>query len=355
MNAADCSDNINRLIGQNLPFAVYRIPGGNELHFIKGTPDSVATFDSVKMLNGKSGFVIAPFRVSKSCPIAFIETDEETGIEMPDITEGSQTTKTVYEQPSPEYVSAFEVFTRSLSDKKFDKLVLSRRTVIKRDPDFSPATVFLKACKRYIRSYVYLCHTPQTGTWTGSTPEILLSGKRNEWHTVALAGTQSLVNGDLPDTWDEKNREEQRLVADYIRNRLHSFRIHPKEEGPYTVRAGELAHLRSDFRFSLPENNRLGNVLDLLHPTPAVCGLPKEKAFQFISDNEKYDRRYYSGFIGQLNPEGKSDLYVNLRCMEIDDRCLTLYAGGGLLASSVLEEEWKETEEKLSTMQRIIH
>ena len=65
-------------------------------------------------------------------------------------------------------------------------------------------------------------------------------------------------------------------------------------------------------------------------------------------------RRYYSGFIGWLDPEGRTDIYVNLRCMHIEDEQLTLYAGGGLLASSELNDEWLETEKKLQTMKRLV-
>jgi isochorismate synthase len=183
----------------------------------------------------------------------------------------------------------------------------------------------------------------------------LLSGKENEWQTVALAGTQPLMNGKIPETWDEKKQEEQRLVVDYIRNCLQSFHIKPEETEPYTVQAGELAHLKTGFRFEMPCDVRVGELLNALHPTPAVCSLPKEKAFQFILDNEGYERRYYSGFIGRLHPEQQTDLYVNLRCMQIEDNQLSLYAGGGLLASSDMQEEWLEIQDKLLTMYRIIN
>ena len=73
-----------------------------------------------------------------------------------------------------------------------------------------------------------------------------------------------------------------------------------------------------------------------------------------LKKSEGYDRRYYSGFIGWLDPDGRTDLYVNLRCMHIEEEQLTLYAGGGLLASSELNDEWLETEKKLQTMRRII-
>jgi len=345
---------IDALIRQNRSFAVYRLPGDDQLHFIKQKNFSVHTFSSVESLNKQNGFVIAPFRVSETCPIVLIEAGEETVFELPDVVAASVKNESSRQAPSPDYRSRFAVFIQALADKEFEKLVLSYCMNVPHKTEFSPEKVFYRACKRYTRSYVYLFHTPQTGTWLGSTPEILLSGKENKWHTVALAGTLPLRNGQLPETWDEKKQKEQQFVTDYIRHCLHSYDVFYEETVPYSVQAGELAHLKTDFRFSLPNNQSLGELLNALHPTPAVCGLPKEKAFRFITNNEGYDRRYYSGFIGRLNPDEQTDLYVNLRCMQIEDSCLLLYAGGGLVASSDLEEEWMETEDKLQTVLRII-
>jgi isochorismate synthase len=351
---------IDALIRQNRVFAVYRLPGENRLHFIEQTGEAVCILPSIKSLNGQNGFVIVPFRISESCPIVLIEACEESIIEVPE--DIGKEPATGYglpiignRLPIIGYQSRFETFTRALKDKAFEKLVLSHCLTIPKKSEFSPETVFYRACKRYIRSYIYLFHTPQTGTWIGSTPEILLSGKGNEWQTVALAGTQPLMNGKLPETWDEKKQEEQQLVVDYIRNCLQSFHIKPEETAPYTVQAGELAHLKTVFRFTMPCDVRVGELLNALHPTPAVCGLPKEKAYRFINDNEGYNRRYYSGFIGRLHPEQQTDLCVNLRCMQIEDSQLSLYAGGGLLAYSDLQEEWSEIQDKLLTMYRIIN
>lgn len=354
MRVDNCPIGINDLIRQNRSFAVYRIPGESKLRFVGQKSGPARILPSIESFNEQYGFIIAPFRASEEYPILLINSDEEQYFKIPDVVSAPEKQENISKEPSSGYSSRFDVFTNSLLIEELDKIVLSRSISIKRDADFSPERSFYRACKRYIRSYVYLFHTPQTGTWLGSTPEILLSGEGNHWHTVALAGTQPLQGGELPEIWDEKNREEQRLVARYIHNQLATLGIQPEEKGPYTVRAAELAHLKSDFYFSLPDNNRLGDLLRLLHPTPAVCGLPKEKAMQFILDNEGYDRRYYSGFIGWLNPKDKSDLYVNLRCMQIEEKQLTLYAGGGLLASSDLQEEWQETENKLLTMARII-
>jgi len=102
------------------------------------------------------------------------------------------------------------------------------------------------------------------------------------------------------------------------------------------------------------ESTEIGQLLEILHPTPAVCGYPKKETYKLILENEGYDRRYYSGFIGQLSLNGKTDLFVNLRCMQIMPEKLTFFAGGGLLSYSELEAEWEETEEKLQTMLSLI-
>ena len=202
---------------------------------------------------------------------------------------------------------------------------------------------------------IYLCHTPASGTWLGSTPEILLSGHGKEWHTVALAGTMPMQNEVMPTDWDKKNREEQGYVADYIRRIAKRFGNKMTEKGPYTARAGQLVHLKTDFYFLLKNTDHIGDLLQELHPTPAVCGLPKEEAFRFILNNEGYDRSYYSGFTGWLDTEGHTDIYVNLRCMEIKPGEAILYAGGGILASSEVESEWVETGDKMNTMRSILH
>ena len=170
---------------------------------------------------------------------------------------------------------------------------------------------------------------------------------------MKLEGEQLKSEGESV-SWSTKNIQEQRYVATYIAECLEQFTNDFHEEGPSTVRAADLVHLRSDFTFTLPEHGRIGDLLQTLHPTPAVCGLPKRETFQFIIRNEHTPRRYYSGFMGMLDPERETHLYVSLRCMNIEGSCCHLYAGGGLLKDSVLEQEWQETEAKLETMRRCI-
>lgn len=365
-NLLDC------LTRSRLSFALYRLPWTDECYFVLQQSGDVEQLADIRELNKKKGFVMAPFLQSDHHPLIVIRPDI-TAYDWDEISEAISslecadallTCKNQTEKLSPfvseetdkeRYTQAFERFITPLQKKHFQKLVLSRSSTKHINDDFSPLAAFVRACNNYPRMMIYLCHTPVSGTWVGSTPEILLSGHGKEWHTVALAGTMPMQNEVMPMDWDKKNQDEQGYVADYIRRIIKKFGNKMNEKGPYTARAGQLVHLKTDFYFLLKNTDNIGNLLQELHPTPAVCGLPKEDAFRFILENEGYDRSYYSGFIGWLDTEGHTDLYVNLRCMEIKPDETTLYAGGGILASSEIESEWTETGDKMNTMKSILY
>lgn len=357
MDAID--QTIDNHIAAGHAFAAWIRPGEQQIHYAlqrQGRPHELA---AISELTGKRGFVMAPFQLSEAHPIVVLEPEEQGEWAAPAQDEAGNraisTVESARPTPAADYAQRFALFTQPLHHHPERKLVLSRKQSVPRLAEFSVGKSFLAAVARYIRSFVYLCHTPQTGTWMGSTPEILLSGERHNWHTVALAGTQPLRDGKVEEQWDPKNRQEQQLVARYIHEQLRTLGIEGDEQGPYPVRAGEVCHLKSDFFFSLSDPSQIGKLLARLHPTPAVCGLPKAWALRFIQAEEGYDRAYYSGFVGWLDPQGHSDLYVNLRCMQIKPTHFELYAGGGLLEASQLAEEWQETEIKMDTMRRLLH
>ena len=92
----------------------------------------------------------------------------------------------------------------------------------------------------------------------------------------------------------------------------------------------------------------------LFHPTPAVCGLPQEKAFQFIQNTELHNRSYYTGFLGPVWLHEKLDLYVNLRCMQVFENYLALHLGGGITKDSEPQKEWQETCDKAQTLLAVL-
>ena len=350
---------VSGFLNQRKPFVLYRIPGESHIHFIQQESKEVHLLHNLEELGDQKGFIAVPFQTTAKCPIVLMQPEPRVQflpIESGEKERNSFLSASAEFIPSPcqqEYDDCFHKFIAALNNKQFDKLVLSRSLQIAKPKEFSPLAAFRTACLRYTYSYTYLYYTPQTGMWMGSTPEILLSGKGNQWHTMALAGTQPLQQGKLPQEWDEKNRKEQDYVSTYIRRQLLLLGIHAEEKGPYPAYAGALSHLKTDFYFTLDNHHILSKLLNALHPTPAVCGLPKEEAYHFIVQHEGHNRSYYSGFLGWFAPEGQTDLYVNLRCMHIGEGMLTLYAGGGLLPTSKLEDEWMETEKKLQTMKSL--
>lgn len=361
-------------------FAFYRLPYKDSYTLVMQNDDDPEKLSSIDELNGKSGFVIAPFMPSEDCPILLmrpdrvktfriksepIATKEETAASSPEEKVDSklkETASTPKEKAT--YAEDFEVFHEQLENNKFDKIVLARCSKVthQEKAHVKAEDLFKLACKMYPRLFIALISTTQSGTWLMATPEILLSGNGCEFKTMALAGTQPApVSSTISDqpiegvVWDEKDQMEQQYVTDYIEDVISEFADHYVKKGPFTTMAAQLYHLRTDFLFRLDDTDCLGDILDELFPTPAICGIPKEETRQFILDNESIDRKYYSGFVGPLMPQGDTHLYVSLRCMNIHQGGkFDLYAGGGLLADSKLESEWKETEEKMKTMRRVI-
>ncbi len=367
----------DRLIRNRVSFAFYRQPWTDDPILVLQEQSGTQTVDNIAGLNGKQGFVLVPFRQTPHHPIALIQPDKvargwDAVCEALDEFAGrhklllEETDKPARRDPDTgqtpaeteaeeaDYRKAFGRFIAPLKENTFQKLVLSRVIRMRLPDEFSPLEAFVHACNSYPRMMVSFCHTPATGTWLGSTPEIILSGHDTQWHTVSLAGTMPMEGDTMPDKWSWKNLREQEIVSEYIRRTIRQFGSKMTEKGPYTARAGHLVHLKTDFSFSLKDTAHLGDVLHELHPTPAVCGLPKQEAYEFIAANEGYDRKYYAGIIGWLDPQGDTSLYVNLRCMEIKESSATLYAGGGILPSSTIESEWEETRQKLNTMLNIL-
>ena len=338
-------------------YALYRLPHADQYTQIEGETCECL---SCTQLNGQSGFVVAPFEVKEEQPIVLIRPDKVTSHPSPLTSHPSHLTSHLSPLTSS-YSIDFANYHSQLLQGTFRKIVLARQADETTLQPIDPVELFHCACQLYPRMFIALVYTPQSGTWLTATPEILLEGSGCDWRTIALAGTMRLEDGQLDGegentTWSTKNIEEQRVVATYIAQCLEQFANDFREEGPRTVRAANLVHLRSDFTFTLPSDDRIGDLLQQLHPTPAVCGLPKREAFQFIIRNEYSPRRYYSGFMGPLQIPSTHlyVLYVSLRCMNIEGNIYHLYAGGGLLRDSTLEQEWQETEAKLETMRRCL-
>ena len=225
--------------------------------------------------------------------------------------------------------------------------------------DYDLETVFKKLIYNYPSAFNYCFYHPKIGIWFGATPEQFLKLNQKSLQTVALAGTQVAGVSDKIN-WNEKEKVEQQLVTDFITSGLVGKVNKLYISSPYSVKAGNLRHIKTDITATIKSKKAIGEIILALHPTAAVCGLPKEAAKAFILENEKYDREYYSGFLGELNIDlatfrtEQSDLFVNLRCMKIKGKVAELFVGCGITAASIPGDEFLETVNKSMTIKRVL-
>lgn len=345
-------------------FAYYRLPCEQHATYVAQHVGEPEILSSVAQLNGREGFVIAPFQPSAECPVVLIHPDEVRDfVPEAQCVDDAKGGRRVQKSPCTKaYARDYECFHGQLERGVFRKIVLARKSTL--HTLLSAEALFQKACRLYPRLFVALVYTEPSGMWLMATPEILLQGNGNAFHTMSLAGTQKASATTIPPLstkavegleWPQKDQEEQQYVTDYIEACIRTFSDDYRLQGPYTMTAAHLCHLRTDIHFRLPCADVLGDVLEALYPTPAVCGIPKEPARRFILRHEHEPRRYYSGFVGMLSPRADTHLFVSLRCMRLlPGGICELYAGGGLLKESEMEKEWKETEAKMQTMMELV-
>ena len=345
---------------QNLPFVAYCKPNSDTIMGLFQQDDVLHLVSDYT----EKGFVFASFDGTKTYLIP--ENQSEIVGVIWEKKEGD-VLKREFNEPNEVVKNNFERLVgkgiEAIKNDQFKKVVLSRRETIDL-VDFDLADAFEKLVQLYPATFVYCFFHPKVGIWLGATPEQLLKANVNVFETMALAGTQK-DTGSEEIVWDKKEKEEQQFVTDYIIEKLQGVALEVSVTEPYSVKAGSVWHIKTDIWGVLNSNSTLRQVIDLLHPTPAVCGLPKEKAKAFILENENYDRSFYTGFLGELNSSFaidsvSSDLFVNLRCMQIEATSKPamakahLYMGCGITKDSIPEKEWRESINKSVTMKRVL-
>ncbi len=246
-----------------------------------------------------------------------------------------------------DYLTMIDETVEELQSRSaIEKIVMSR--IQEESHDGIDLSASLKALhRRYPKAYVYLWHSLNHGTWIGASPELLLRAKNLTIETVSLAGTKAKDRG-----WTSKEIHEQQVVTDYITSTLAVAKP-LKVDGPHTVDAGFFEHLKSYISAEIETRDQVETFLNALHPTPAVCGLPKEEAKAFILEHEGYNRKFYAGFMGWSN-DYESEYFVNLRCAQLFSNKVKLYVGGGIMADSAAENEWTETQMKAKTIGELL-
>lgn len=337
-----------------LPFVMYNKPHADQLIGLFQHDDRLHYVGDFK----ETGFVFAPFSGNR---IALIPTSESEVL-----IESFQPEATVDNHQIPpasqsgiakgDYKALVNRAIQAIDTGDFEKVVLSRTEIVKLQ-QFDLRIVLKKLFDFYPTAFTYCFFHPKVGLWMGGFSEQLLRMDPSGFQTMAVAGTQPFHERQI--IWGQKEKAEQQFVTDFIVDSLYNQSTQLEVSDPYTMRAGNVAHIKTDIQGKLKPGAGLKEMIEILHPTPAVCGFPKDAARQFLHKNEGYDREYYSGFLGEFNKDfaanaNTTDLYVNLRCLQIKQNEAVLYVGGGITKDSDPESEWLETVNKSLTMKRIL-
>lgn len=360
MNSFAVYEKIQQHLESKLPFVVYRKPGEKTIQVFLQQDDVLHE----ALDYNETGFVFAPFDHSCTAvlfPLStcnFIENIVfEQNVFSKSDTIDNDFQINVNQDFKNNHIDLVQKGRQAVLNNLFSKVVLSRKEEITFLKTIDKLGLLTRLLKKYANAFVYLwCH-PKIGTWAGATPETLLNVEGSKIQTMALAGTIPFEN-NVQVEWQEKEKGEQQIVVDFIKDRLSKVSDNMMISNTYTHKAGALLHLRTDISASLKPPHTISDLIHTLHPTPAVCGLPLQNAKDFILQYEGYQRKYYTGFLGELNMGRQeqlvSNLFVNLRCMELKDHKAILYIGGGITKDSDPEKEWEETVRKTSTMSSVL-
>ena len=368
MAPLDFFEKVNIQLAKELPFVVYRKPKENKVKAVLQNNDDLHFLENYEEV----GFVFAHFD-SKNTSVLL---KKDKSLELSDFPSEKleKNSGSTFEEGQGQRAFHMALVKKGIAEinaGNFDKIVLSR--CITANTKASPLTLFQKLLVNYNNAFCYLWYHPKVGMWLGATPEILVMVRGQQLTTMSLAGTQLFAGEDKPD-WGNKELDEQKLVTGYIvdslENKVSNLSTHSVE----SVRAGSLMHLRTKISGVLEKEN-LSSILEALHPTPAVCGLPKKTTKEFILRNENYNREFYTGYLGELNMKlekqrsprranqenqayktiaSTTTLFVNLRCMQLKNEKAYIYVGRGITKDSDPEKEWEETVSKSKTMLTIL-
>jgi isochorismate synthase len=366
-NSISVSKAVEQCIEKNLVFAAYRLPNKKHAEIVIQTSGEKRLISANDNYFNLKGFLVAPFPETTKFPSFLInpdifateylsEKDFSLIKNLETIPIQSDNTHIPEEIGHDKYLNQIQSIIQKIEKGTFEKVVLSRVKIIQVELIKQLGKIFSRLTEAYPNAFVFIFNAG-SHLWIGATPEPLLKTENGTMYTVSLAGTRSYSKKNLNiGAWNSKERLEQEYVTRYISKVLSKFNlVDVNLEGPFTKRAGNLVHLRTDFSFRSDKlKDCLGDFLKNLHPTPAVCGMPRKDSLELILKLEEHNREYYSGYLGPVGLNDGLSLFVNLRCMKVLQNNIALFIGGGITADSVPEDEWQETEIKAETLLSVI-
>jgi menaquinone-specific isochorismate synthase len=271
----------------------------------------------------------------------------------------SQRDVTIHHTVTPDaWNAAVDAATRQMRDGVLEKVVLARACEVTAPEPFNPLVALAHLDERYPNTVRFLLEPQPEHTFFGATPEQLVAVNDGVLETVALAG--SARRGLTPKEdealgeallLDPKERHEHEIVVRFITHCAGRYHVQAGVASePSLHRLHNIQHLRTEVCAMLAPGQDVLDAVEVLHPTPALGGLPREQALRLIEELEPQPRGWYGGPIGWIDTQGNGTFAVAIRSAISSGSRARLYAGAGIVATSDPEREWHETALKFRPM-----
>jgi len=276
-------------------------------------------------------------------------------------TQETQSLRSLTYQPTPEeYAHNVALAVEILRRKEIDKVVLARAVLGSVPDPIDAAAIAQRLRLREPICTLYSLPASEGRRFVGASPELLVRRSGVEIQCHPLAGTIALPPNVAPDdyqTWllgSTKNLHEHGVVVDeVVRNLANVYDDVYADPEPSIVTLRTVAHLgawvsaRSKDAASAPDALE---VLRMLHPTAAVGGVPRERAYELICRLEQHDRGHYAGPLGWMDAYGDGEWWIGIRGVLVKGREFEAWAGAGIVSESDPNAEREETKDKLSSV-----
>ena len=260
-----------------------------------------------------------------------------------------------------EWRTSLEAAKKGFRDGLFSKVVMSRSSHLQLDRGNTWLFWLSKLLEYREESFVFAIKSPDGHCFLGRSPERLLAWKDSVFQIDAIAGTRRRGPSLESDQSASKELQvsakdliEHRYVSHYVTNLLKSLHLHAeKVDDEKILQLTHVQHLRTRFQGQLTPQCDAFELLEYLHPTPAVGGLPTAPAMEFIRKHEASDRGWYAGYIGWCS-QNSGECAIGIRSALVYRDSIQVFAGAGIVQDSDIDAEWDETEMKMQNFLRCI-
>jgi len=242
------------------------------------------------------------------------------------------------------------------------KVVLARVQTVAVEAGLDPVDVALKLWEGNPRAHVFF-YEPEAGhALMGAAPETVATVSGGTFRATAVAGSAPRGETDQAKKAfaktllkSKKDRREHGMCVEDMVERLTDLSEEVQaEEAPHVLTLSSIQHLETVIEAQLRPGETALSVLEALHPTPAVCGLPRDRALEFIRTEEPFQRGWYAGPVGWFDGDGNGVFVPALRSAVCEGQEWRLFAGAGIVPGSDSSQEWDETRIKFQPILRAL-